>query len=126
LLFTAVGFFLFLKKLAPAPTISLDTDWFYRKGGRLLLWLARKPIQLADTCLGELYRLAGLLPLMLSARSVGKFDHRVIDGLVDGLAETVSGFGGRLRLFQRGHVQQSLALAFALALAIIVACLLVF
>jgi len=126
LLFTAVGFFLLLKKLAPTPTISLDADWFYRKGGRLVLWLASKPIQLADTCLGELYRLAGLFGLMVSARSVGKFDNRVVDGLVDGLAETISAFGRRLRVIQRGHVQQSLALALAVAAAIIAACVLVF
>ena len=30
LLFTALGFFLLLKKLKPEPTISLDMDWFYR------------------------------------------------------------------------------------------------
>jgi multicomponent Na+:H+ antiporter subunit D len=31
LLFTALGFFLLLKKLAPEPTISIDMDWLYRK-----------------------------------------------------------------------------------------------
>ena len=56
LLFTGLGFFLLLKKLVPEPTISLDMDWFYRKGGRAFLWLARKPIQVADTFVGELYR----------------------------------------------------------------------
>ena len=45
LLFTGLGFFLLLKKLVPDPTISLDMDWFYRKGGRVFLWLARKPVQ---------------------------------------------------------------------------------
>jgi multicomponent Na+:H+ antiporter subunit D len=45
LLFTALGFFLLIKKLAPEPTISIDMDWFYRKGGRVFFWLARKPIQ---------------------------------------------------------------------------------
>ena len=45
LLFTGLGFFLLLKKLVPDPTISLDMDWFYRKGGRVFLWFARKPVQ---------------------------------------------------------------------------------
>ncbi len=36
LLFTALGFMLLLKQLDPAPTISLDTDWFYRVFGRRL------------------------------------------------------------------------------------------
>ena len=66
LLFTALGFFLLLKKLVPEPTISLDMDWFYRMGGRAFLWLARKPVQAADTFVGELYRVAGLVPLMVT------------------------------------------------------------
>ena len=32
--FTALGFFLFLKKLHPKAKISLDLDWFYRTPGR--------------------------------------------------------------------------------------------
>ena len=123
LLFTAAGFFLFLKKLEPEPRISLDLDWFYRKGGRLFLWLARKPIQWVDTAVGEFYRLVGLVPLMVSARVVGQFDNRIIDGVVDGLAETVQSLGGRLRVAQRGQVQQNLALAFAVAAVLLMALL---
>src|SRR5215831_100266 len=107
LLFTGLGFFLLLNKLRPEPTISLDMDWFYRMGGRAFLWVARKPIQMADTLVGELYRLAGLLPLMVTARVAGLFDNRVIDGFVDGLAQTVRGFGQRLRFAQRGQMQES-------------------
>src|ERR1043166_7583859 len=91
LLFTGLGFFLLLKKLVPEPTISLDVDWFYRMGGPGFLWLARKPVQIADTFVGELYRLGGLIPLMLTARLAGLFDNEVIDGLVDRVAETVRG-----------------------------------
>jgi multicomponent Na+:H+ antiporter subunit D len=40
LLFTALGFFLLLKKLTPEPTISLDLDWFYRMGGRIFFLTA--------------------------------------------------------------------------------------
>jgi len=123
LLFTAVGFFLLLKKLVPDPTISLDMDWFYRQGGRAFLWVARKPVQFADTCVGEIYRVAGLLPLMFSARGVGRFDNRVIDGVVDGLALTVKAIGSRLRFVQRGQMQQNLAVAFACTALLIVAIL---
>lgn len=118
LLFTAVGFFLLIKKLEPEATISLDTDWFYRKGGRAFAWLARKPVQWTDTAFGELYRLAGLVPLMVSARLAGRFDNAVIDGFVDGLANTIRSAGGRLRTVQRGQVQQSLVLLFAAALVV--------
>jgi multicomponent Na+:H+ antiporter subunit D len=115
LLFTAVGFFLLIKKLEPEPTISLDLDWFYRKGARAFAWLAKRPIQFADTWVGELYHTAGLWLLMLSARFSGRFDNRVIDGAVDGFADSVVGLGRRLRTVQRGHLQESLALAFAVA-----------
>ncbi|HEY5481982.1 MAG TPA: Na(+)/H(+) antiporter subunit D [Verrucomicrobiae bacterium] len=124
LLFTGLGFFLLLKKLVPTPTISLDMDWFYRKGGRVFLWFARKPVQLVDTWIGELYRVAGLVPLMISARVSGLFDNEVVDGAVDGLANTVRGIGRRLRFAQRGQMQQSLAFAFAVAAALIIAFLL--
>jgi hypothetical protein len=124
LLFTGLGFFLFVKKLAPEATISLDLDWPYRMGGRAFLWLARKPIQLLDTGVGELYRLAGLVPLMLTAQASGKFDNSIIDGAVDGLAESVRGLSRRLRQAQRGQVQESLAFAFAIAAALIIGFLL--
>lgn len=35
LMFSALVFFLFLPMLKRTPTIALDTDWFYRKGGKL-------------------------------------------------------------------------------------------
>jgi multicomponent Na+:H+ antiporter subunit D len=121
LLFTGVGFFLLLKKLQPEPKISLDLDWFYRMGGRAFLWVARKPFQAADTMVGELYRLAGLVPLMKTARLASLFDNGVIDGFVDGVAQTIRGVGRRLRFAQRGQMQENLAFAFAVAALLIVA-----
>jgi len=44
LLFTALGFFLLLRHLAGTPTISLDTDWFYRKGAKAFVWFINNPI----------------------------------------------------------------------------------
>jgi hypothetical protein len=124
LLFTGLGFFLLLKKLVPEPKISLDLDWTYRMGGRAFLWLARKPIQAADTFVGELYRVAGLVPLMFTSRLASLVDNEVVDGLVDGVAGGVRGIGRRLRLTQRGQMQENLTFAFAVAAALIVAFLL--
>ncbi|HWW03154.1 MAG TPA: Na(+)/H(+) antiporter subunit D [Candidatus Acidoferrum sp.] len=121
LLFTGLGFFLLLKKLVPEPKISLDMDWFYRMGGRAFYWVAHKPVQAIDTGVGELYRLVGLIPLMVTARLAGLFDNLVIDGLVDGLAQSVRGVGRRLRFAQRGQMQQNLALAFGVGAVLIVA-----
>lgn len=125
LLFTAVGFFLLVKKLEPEPTISLDTDWFYRMGGRLFLRFARKPVQSADAAVGEAYRTAGLGPLMSAARGIGRFDNVVIDGCVDGLAKVVAGIGARVRGIQRGPMQETLALTFGVAAAIVIVFLIV-
>ncbi len=44
LLFTALGFFVLLKKLNPEPTISMDTDWFYRKGASIFMWFLNDPM----------------------------------------------------------------------------------
>jgi len=120
LLFTAVCFFIFVKKLEPEAKISLDLDWFYRMGGRAFRWLAVHPIQAADTFVGELYRLAGLAPLMITSRVAALFDNEVIDGAVDGVASAVRGVGRRLRLAQRGQVQENLAFAFAVAAVLLI------
>ena len=45
LLFTAAAFWLFIDKLGGHATISVDTDWFYRKPGVLLLWFVSNPMQ---------------------------------------------------------------------------------
>ena len=91
------------------------------KGGRAFLWLARKPIQALDTFVGQLYQIAGLVPLIKTARRAGLFDNEVIDGFVDGVAQSVRGIGRRLRSAQRGQMQENLAFAFAVAAVLIVA-----
>jgi multicomponent Na+:H+ antiporter subunit D len=124
LLFTALGFFVFIKKLTPEPTISLDTDWFYRMGGRAFLWFARKRVQVVDNWVGQIYRLGGLLPLKLTAAVVGLFDNNIIDGIVDGFASRFREVGDRLRVVQRGALQESLTLVFAVGTVLLLGFLL--
>lgn len=111
LLFTAVGFFLLIKKLAPEATISVDLDWFYRKGGRLFLRGVRGPLQGLDDLVGRLYRAGGLDSARGTAHGVAWFDGRVVDALVDGVGAMVRRVGGWLRGLQRGSIQESLLLA---------------
>jgi multicomponent Na+:H+ antiporter subunit D len=127
LLFTGLVFFVLvkLKKIDPHAGRNLDLDWFYRMGGRAFLWFARKPVQSADTGVGEVYRVGGLVPLMKSAGLVNRFDNRIIDGAVDGLAAAVRGIGARLRFAQRGALQENLTFVFAIA-AILLLGLLIF
>jgi len=47
LMFTLLAFVLLLKYLDPENTISLDTDWFYRRGATAFMWLANKPVVLS-------------------------------------------------------------------------------
>jgi multicomponent Na+:H+ antiporter subunit D len=121
LCFTGLGFFLLLKKLEPTPTISVDLDWPYRMGGRAFLWIAKKPIQLVDNAVGEIYRAGGIVPLMRSANLIDRFDRVVIDGVVDGFADSFRKLGQRLRSTQRGVLQENLAITFGVAAAGVVA-----
>jgi len=128
LFFTACAFFVLvkLKKIEPHAGVNLDNDWFYRKGGQAVLWLARKPIQTIDTAVGEVYRVLGVNPLMWTTRVVDLFDRKGIDGVVDGIATSVRSLGGRVRFAQRGSVQENLTAAFAVAAILVVVFIFVF
>jgi multicomponent Na+:H+ antiporter subunit D len=109
LAFTALGFFFFHKKIGPEATISLDLDWFYRKGGQLFLWLAKNPLQWADTAWGMAYRVVGLNSLMTMAKFWSWFDWNGIDGVVDGTARCVRAIGRRVAItLQKGQIQQTI------------------
>ncbi|MBU0674068.1 MAG: Na(+)/H(+) antiporter subunit D [Proteobacteria bacterium] len=121
LLFTALGFFLLLKKLVPDPTISVDLDWFYRMGGRGFYWLARKPIQTVDNGVGEAYRYLGLIPLMTFSRFWSWFDWNGIDGVVDGIARTVRSVGESGRFLQSGRLQSGMFYAASVVAVLLIA-----
>jgi multicomponent Na+:H+ antiporter subunit D len=42
--FTFVGFWLLRARLYGEPTITLDTDWFYRMAGKWVIWFCEKPL----------------------------------------------------------------------------------
>lgn len=119
---TGLGFYFLKSKIGPRATISLDLDWFYRKGGLGFLWLARKPLQAIDTAWGEAYRVVGLVSLMTTAKFWAWFDWNGIDGVVDGSARTVRGLGRNVsRTLQRGAIQQTLFLTITFAAIILFA-----
>lgn len=47
--FTAVGFWLFIHKLGGERTVSVDTDWFYRKAGDPVRVLIQQPLEMVFT-----------------------------------------------------------------------------
>ncbi len=106
---TGLAFMFLRDKVGPEKTISLDLDWFYRKGGQLFLWLAKNPIQWIDTVWGMAYRVVGLYSLMTTAKFWSWFDWHGIDGVVDGSARCVRAIGRRVTLvLQKGQIQQTI------------------
>ena len=122
LAFTALGFMLFRDRIAARATISLDLDWFYRRGGQFFLWLAKYPLQWIDTIWGEAYRVVGLFSLMTTARFSAWFDWHGIDGFLDGSARGVRSFGRLIaRVLQRGQIQHTLAYTVTFVAVVLIA-----
>jgi multicomponent Na+:H+ antiporter subunit D len=116
LAFTAVAFVFLKGKIGPRSTISLDLDWFYRRGGQIFLWFAKNPIQWLDTCWGAAYRVVGLYSLMTTAKFWSWFDWHGIDGVVDGSARFVRAIGRRITItMQRGQIQQTIYISVTFA-----------
>jgi multicomponent Na+:H+ antiporter subunit D len=113
---TALAFYFLKNKIGAKATVSLDLDWFYRKGGQIFLWLAKNPIQWLDTLWGNVYKVVGLYSLMTTARFWSWFDWHAIDGVVDGSARCVRAIGRRISIIlQRGQIQYTIYFSFTFA-----------
>jgi multicomponent Na+:H+ antiporter subunit D len=119
LLFTAAGFFLFRKRLEPQPTISLDLDWFYRKGAIPFIWFARRPVNAFNEFVSDLYRGVGLRITMAGARVMTWFDREGIDRVIDGSARGVIDGGDKVRLHITGKLQHYIGGAVVLLFVIL-------
>ncbi|MBZ7927467.1 Na(+)/H(+) antiporter subunit D (plasmid) [Ensifer adhaerens] len=104
LMFTALAFVLFLRVLDPENTVSLDTDWFYRRGARAFLWFAEKPIARYEKATSEVSETVVLPLLHGTARAGLRFDLGGVDAAVNGLARAILDGGGTLRRLQTGVV----------------------
>jgi multicomponent Na+:H+ antiporter subunit D len=102
LMFTALGFFLFLKSLDPEPTISIDTDWLYRRGAGWFLWFAQKPVARWEATVANLSDTVILRVLHATARGSLITDQKGVDALVNGVARTVLRCGAAARRLQTG------------------------
>jgi multicomponent Na+:H+ antiporter subunit D len=102
--FTALGFFLLLKHLDPEPIISLDTDWFYRKGGAVVQSLAAGGLARVEGFVGR-------IPDEVMQWSVGvagrlrQLDARVIDGTATGVGRLTQTLSQTLSTRVSGHAQ---------------------
>jgi len=119
LMFTLLAFVLFLKYLDPEKTISLDTDWLYRRGAAVFMWIARHPVLLWEHMVVTLGDGAGLRLLHRLSRVSLRIDTQVVDAAVNGVAQTARRTGMLLRQLQTGIVSHyTLAMIVGLIVAL--------
>ena len=105
LVFTAWGFFLLLKHLDPTPTISIDTDWFYRRGTAAFLKVLRPLSRLEYGFVGEIYEFVIRRPVLGAAALARGFDGAVVDFAIVGVGRLTRALGAGLRRAISGHIQ---------------------
>ena len=106
LCFTALGFFLLLKHLTPEPTISLDTDWFYRRGSAGLMTLVRGPLaHLESGFVGEIYERVMQGPVLSVARLLNWLDSVVVDFTFVGVGRSTQTLSQVLKSAVSGNAQ---------------------
>ncbi len=118
--FTGLGFFIMVKKLKPKPKINLDLDWFYRKGARVFMRFASRPVLSSDSWINDVYRRIGLRLTMALAKAISWFDWEGIDWTIDGSARGVVEGGNRLRSLMTGKIQHYIGGAVALTFIILI------
>jgi multicomponent Na+:H+ antiporter subunit D len=102
--FTALGFFLLLKHLDPEPIISLDTDWFYRKGGAAVQALAAGGLARVEGFVGRIPDEVMRWSVGVAAR-LRQLDARVIDGTATGVGRLTQALSQTLSTGVSGHAQ---------------------
>ena len=118
--FTALGFFLLLAHLDPEPKISLDTDWFYRKGSAAVLPLVEGPLaRLESGFVGQIYEFVMRRPVLGAAKLLREFDSRVVDAAVVGVGRLTQDFSQILRTTASGNAQHYGLIMAAGALALV-------
>ena len=104
--FTALGFFLLLKHLDPERTISLDTDWFYRRGSAGLVALVQSPLaRLEYGFVGEIYEFVIRRPVLGAADLLRKLDSLVVDSAFMGVGRSTQTLSQVMKTAVSGHTQ---------------------
>jgi multicomponent Na+:H+ antiporter subunit D len=120
--FTALGFFLLLKQLDPKATISIDTDWFYRRGLSGFERLLKGPLsRLEYGFIGEIYEFVIRKPMLGMASVLRRVDSDVVDHAAVGIGHSTLALSKRLRRLMTGHAQHYalfMALGFLAILAL--------
>ena len=106
LLFTQLGFFLLLKKLWCENTISMDTDWFPRKGAIVFMWFINKPLAIFEfNFIGEVYEFIVQKPVLRVARWFRWVDTFIVDKTFSEIANLTLIWSRMLQAIQSGQIQ---------------------
>lgn len=104
--FTALGFFLLLKKLDPERKISLDTDWFYRRGSLAFVALTVRPLaRLEFRFVGELYAFVMRRLVLGGASILRAFDTHIVDFTAVGVGRLTQASSRILKTTVSGNAQ---------------------
>jgi multicomponent Na+:H+ antiporter subunit D len=120
LLFTQLGFFLLLKKLWCEDTISLDTDWFPRKGVKAFRWFTKPLINIEYNFIGEIYEFIIQKPIIGVAKILKIVDTNIVDGTINGIGKLTLLWSRKMQDAQSGQIQHYAMLMVAGFIALIV------
>jgi multicomponent Na+:H+ antiporter subunit D len=116
--FTALGFFLLLKHLDPESIISLDTDWFYRRGLSASLAVTQRGLGHLEDVVARISDAVMRGPVLAVGTRLRALDTRVIDGAAVGIGRLIQVVSRRLSLEVSGHPQHY---ALLMAIGVLVA-----
>ena len=103
--FTAIGFWLLLAHLDPEPVVSLDTDWFYRKGAAAVLSVSRGGLARAEAFVAQISDIVVRRFILDAAARLRELDGQVIDGSAVGIGRLTQASSRGLRVAVSGHAQ---------------------
>ena len=120
--FTALGFFALLAHLDPEPKISLDTDWFYRRGLSTAMAYAFVALVRAENGLAAAYEGFVRRPLLGAAARLRQVDASVVDRAAEGIGNITDAVSQSLKMVVTGHAQYyGLMMAAGVLMAIAIA-----
>ena len=103
--FTALGFFVLLAHLDPEPTVSLDTDWFYRKGAVVILNWSRGGLARVEDFVAQISDVVMRRLVLGTAANLRELDARVIDATAVGVGRVTQATSRGLSRAVSGHAQ---------------------
>jgi multicomponent Na+:H+ antiporter subunit D len=119
LAFTALGFLSMLKHLDPEPIVSLDTDWFYRRGSSAVVAFSSGVLARTEDRVGQIYDVIMRWPVLRAAALLREIDLRGLDAIVVGVGRLTQAVSRSLSVAVSGHAQHyGLIMAVGILLAI--------